>query len=308
VTDNTYRKPTGRSAKTGLWACVVILVSIPAYAQTPPPGFVFKQDLAYGAQSDRQKLDILYPESSKTPLPAIVHIHGGGWYTGGKGGDKTFQLLSQYAEAGYVGVSIAYRFSDEAKFPAAVHDCKLAVRWLRAHASDYGIDPRYIGAIGASAGGHLAAMLAVTTQKDGLEGSGGCERESSEVQAAVAVCAPLNLTVPLSLKLKDQDDPLVVQFLGGSLEAKQSEARRASPIFYVNASTPPIFFLHGTADKRVDPYQSVATAEAMRRVGAPCQLTLVEGGIHGMDIARDEKGVAATLAFFNSHLKPAPAP
>ncbi|MDZ4858175.1 MAG: alpha/beta hydrolase, partial [Candidatus Hydrogenedentes bacterium] len=143
----------------------LIAASIFASAQDAGPGstpetVIFIEDIAYGQESERQRLDILHPDDVRQPRPAIVHIHSGGWYTGGKGGEKTFAMLQAFADAGYVAVSIGYRLSGEAVFPAAVEDCKLAIRWLRANADAHGIDPERIGAIGASAGGHLAAMLA----------------------------------------------------------------------------------------------------------------------------------------------------
>lgn len=269
-----------------------------------PAGFSFEQDVTYGIQSERQRLDILYPTSPGARLPLIVHIHGGGWNLGDKGGERTFQLMRAFAQAGYAAASIGYRFADESPFPAAVEDCKLAVRWFRAHADAYGIDPEHIAAIGGSAGGHLSAMLAVTTSKDGLDGSGGYVSESSAIQAAVVVCGPTNLTIPLCPKYADREDPLVAKFLGGPLPEKRDAARKASPFFYVNESTPPIFLLHGTEDRRVDPSQSTAMADAMRAAGAPYKLSLVEGGIHGMDIARDDEGRAAAIAFFDEHLRP----
>lgn len=270
-------------------SAVLVLLAAASYADAnnagqrdAPPGFAFRQDIVYGPQSERQRLDLLHATDSGAPLPVIVHIHGGGWYTGDKGGDKTFQLMRALSEAGYAVASIAYRLSDDAPFPAAIEDCKLVVRFLRAHAAEYRVDADRIGAIGASAGGHLAAMLAVTTLKDELEGTGGYDDQSSAIQAAVVVCGPTNLTVPLSTKLKDKDDPLVVRFLGGSLAEKQDEARRASPIFYVNKTTPPMFFMHSMEDKRVDPSQSTSMAEAMAKAGARFRIALIADGVHGM--------------------------
>ena len=265
-----------------------------------PAGFGVKEDVTYGTQSEKQRLDIVYPAEGKAALPLVVHFHSGGWYTGGK---SAFQMLNMLAESGYASASVGYRLSDEATFPAAVEDCKLAVRWLRAHAKEYRIDADHIGTIGASAGGHLAAMLAVTTKDDGLEGSGGYNEQSSAVQAAVAVCAPLNLEVPLSLNIQG-DDPVVVRFLGGPLAEKRDAAHRASPIAYVKPTTPPIYLLHGTADKRVHPGQSTAMAEALAKAGVPHEIVIVEGGIHGMGIAREPKAFAALVKFLDAHLKP----
>tara|TARA_R110001592_G_scaffold271668_1_gene538224 strand:- start:1021 stop:1659 length:639 start_codon:yes stop_codon:yes gene_type:complete len=212
-------------------------------------------------------------------------------------------MMDYFAEAGYVVLSIAYRLSDDAKFPAAVEDCKLAVRWLRAHADTYGVNPERIGVIGASAGGHLSAMLAVTGPDDGLEGDGLWQDYSSAVQAAVPVAAPFDLRVPLSLKLADEDDPLVVRFLGGSLEEKAEAARRASPVSYVRKALPPMLILQGTADKRVDRVtQADPMIAALVAAGAPHESIFAEGG-HGMGIAREPAALARILEFFNRQLK-----
>ena len=295
-----------RIAAAFVWCTATFYVAAEEPDAIPAPaGFAVKQDVTYGTQSEKQRLDIMYPAEGKTALPLVVHFHSGGWYTGGK---SAFQMLNMLAEAGYASASIGYRLSDEAPFPAAVEDCKLAVRWLRAHAAEYRIDPDHIGAIGASAGGHLSAMLAVTTKDDGLEGSGGYDDQSSAIQAAVAVCAPLNLEVPLSLTIQG-DDPVVVRFLGGPLAEKREAARRASPIAYVKATTPPIYLLHGTADKRVHSGQSTDMSEALKKAGVPHVIGLVEGGIHGMGIAREPQAFTEIVKFLDTHLKPsAPKP
>ena len=270
----------------------------------PPAGYVVKYDVHYGEISERQKLDIVYPKEPGNPRPAVILIHSGGWYTGGKGGESTFKQMCRFAEEGYVALSIGYRLTDEAVFPAAVEDCKLAVRWLRAHAAEYGVDPTRIAAMGASAGGHLAAMLAVTQPQDGLEGNGGFAAESSAIQAAVPVCAPLDLRVPLSKDLAQTDDPLVVQFLGGPLAEKAEEARRASPLAHVRPGLPPILLVHGSADKRVNPEQTTRMAEALREAGCPHEVIMVEGGKHGMGIAREEPVSSQIIAFLNRYLMP----
>jgi len=288
-----------------LW--VVILSVIPqgaAPAIDVPDGFVFKEDIAYGIDSERQRLDILYPENPETPLPAIIHIHGGGWYTGGKGGERTFNMMRTFAEAGFVSLSIEYRLSDEAPFPAGVEDCKSAIRWLRSHAEEYGIDPTRIGALGASAGGHLSAMLAVTGPEDGFDGDEPDSRFSARIQAAVPICAPLDLRVPISDGMFEGDDPVVVRFLGGPLSEKMDAAKRASPITYVKPGLPPLLLVHGTADRRVHISQSEGMAEALEKVSSSCELLPIEGGNHGMGIVRDEPEVLRRVVeFFERHLK-----
>jgi len=291
----------------GLIAALLLVVAWAAQGQIAvPEGYNFDVDVPYGTASERQRLDILYPATPEGPRPAIVHIHGGGWYTGGKGGEQTFNMMRSFAEAGYVALSMEYRLSDDAKFPAAVEDCKLALRWLRAHAAKYGVDPERIGAIGASAGGHLSAMLAVTGPADGLEGDGPHGDQSSAVQAAVPVAAPFDLRVPLSLKIGD-DDPVVVRFLVGPLADRAEAARRASPIVYVRADLPPMLIVQGTADQRVDRRtQADPMIRALEAAEAPVETIFVEGGNHGMGIAREPVTLAKIQAFFDRNLRPAP--
>lgn len=272
----------------------------------PPDGFVFVANIPYGVASKAQRLDILYPPHAARPLPAIVHIHGGGWYAGGKGGETTLAMLSRFAEAGFVALSIDYRLSGEATFPAAIEDCKQAVRWLRAHAKDYNVDPDRIGAIGGSAGGHLSAMLAVTRPEDGFDRNGRYLEFSSAVQAAVPVCGPMDLRAPLAPERYPDDDPVVVRFLDGPLVKKSEEARRASPIAYGRTDLPPILLVHGDSDNRVVLSQSQSFSNALSAVGAPHELLVVEGGGHGMGIARDEAMLARIVAFFRSHLAATP--
>ncbi|MCC6696484.1 MAG: alpha-L-fucosidase [Candidatus Hydrogenedentes bacterium] len=281
------------------------LAESPDNPPAPPDGYVVEYDVPYGDASERQRLDIVYPEDAAKTRPAVILIHSGGWYTGGKGGESTLKQMYGFAEAGYVALSIGYRLTDEAIFPAAVEDCKLAVRWLRAHANQYGVDVDRVAAMGASAGGHLAAMLAVTQPQDGLEGNGGYASESSAVQAAVPVCAPLDLRVPLSKDLAQTDDPLVVQFLGGPLAEKAEEARRASPLAYVRPGLPPMLLVHGSADKRVNLEHTTRMAEALHEAACPYETIVVEGGKHGMGIAREEPVSSQIIAFLNRYLRPA---
>lgn len=289
-------------------AALLLLALLPAAAQDRPDlegtGLAFDTDVPYGAQSPAQILDILYPaDAAADARPAVVHIHGGGWYTGGKGGQSTFNLLKALADRGYVGVSIAYRLSDEAKFPAAVEDARLAIRWLRANAAAYRIAPDHIGAIGASAGGHLSAMLAVTADAAEFDGAGGLTEHSSAIQAAVPVCGPMDLRQPLSHKLGLENDDVVIRFLGGTPIDLPEPARRASPAAYVRPGLPPMLLIHGTDDRRVELEQSTRFAEALQAAGSPADVIAVQGGKHGMGIAREPEMVQRIIGFFDVHLR-----
>ncbi len=274
-------------------------VQAPAEQQLPE-GHALDTDVPYGVASDRQSLDILYPVHSPELRPAILLFHGGGWYTGGKGGPRTLAMMCAFAEEGYVALSVGYRLSDEAPFPAAVVDCKRAVRWLREHADQYRVDPAHLAAMGASAGGHLSAMLAVTGDEQEFD-DGGYAGQSSAVQAAVLICAPLDLTAPLFKNPPGGDDPAVARFLGVSPASHPEIARRASPLSYVRRDLPPVLIIHGTADERVAPSQSEKMAQALQAVGTPHELILVRGGGHGMGIAREPEVFRQILVFLAEH-------
>src|SRR5215510_9833699 len=176
--------------RTRLWLTRVVFVAvtgslaIASAAAGQESEIRVERDIVYGKgdQMDLQ-LNLAIPKG-KGPFPAVVCIHGGGWYRGQRQ-DMDF-MTELLARRGFVAATVSYRLVSTARFPAQIEDCKAAVRWLRANAAKYHIDPDRIGAIGPSAGGHLACLLGVTEKKDGLEGSGGNPDHSSGVQAVVS--------------------------------------------------------------------------------------------------------------------------
>lgn len=275
-------------------------------ANMVPTGMRFDQDVAYGTQSEAQKLDILYPSTLGAPRPAVFYVHGGGWNGGDKGDDPEMMMdmIKGFAQDGFVAASINYRLDHEASFPAAVEDCKLVVRWLRAHAATYGIDTARIGVVGGSAGGHLAAMLAVTSHDDGLDGAGGYATESAAVQAAASVSGPTDLSVNLRASNPKESARMVSDFLGKAPEQDKNLALRASPIHYVKKNTPPTLYVHCKDDPAIDADQSIRMAEALKKAGAPAQLLMLEGKNHGSDMARTEPVLTELRKFFRATLTP----
>lgn len=216
-------------------------------------------------------LDIYRPLKPITsPTPAVIWIHGGGWSTG----DKYPSTVTLLAKAGFFCVSINYRLSGEAKFPAAVEDCKCAVRWLRANAASFNVDPDAIGVWGGSAGGHLSLMVACADASAGLEGSGGWEGVSSRVQAACSYYGPADLAGIFG-------QSAVNSFIDASLQQDPDAFRRASPIFYVSAADPPLLLVHGNKDFVVPLSQSEAMLEAYQKQGLDARLIEVENAGHG---------------------------
>ncbi len=248
-------------------------------------------------------LDIYRPlQPIATPTPAVVFVHGGGWSQG----DKYPSKVTLLARAGFFCVSINYRLSGEARFPAAVEDAKCAVRWLRANAARYGVDPDAIGAWGSSAGGHLVLMLGCADGSAGLEGSGGWAGVSSRVQAVCDYFGPADLSTAFG-------DTAVPAFLGASLAADPDLYRRASPISYVSADDPPLLMVHGDKDTVVPLGQSQRMLAACQAQGLTARLIVVHNAGHGFNQMGKEpvspppaEYEQAVLDFFVAYLANAP--
>ena len=222
-------------------------------------------------------MDILLPKKpSPAPRPAVLFLHGGGWENGDKEDHTVAALL---ASSGFVAATINYRLSGEATFPAAIEDSKCAVRYLRAQAARYGIDPERIGAMGSSAGGHLAMLVGCADEQAGLEGSGGWQDVSSRVKAVVSYFGPSDFTVE-EAGVETDSVGLVRKFLGGTIEEKPELYRRASPITYISPGTPPLLMIHGDRDNVVPIEQSERMLRAYREVGQSAEMIRVEGAGH----------------------------
>ena len=246
-----------------------------------PQGVVAERDILYttGEEVD-QKLDLYRPASGAGPFPGVVFIHGGAWSSGSK---ADFQRQASYlATQGYVCVSINYRLSQEAPYPAALYDAKAAVRWMRANAAKYGIDPNRIAAAGGSSGGQLVALLGTTGSVKTMEGNAGNPGFSSRVEAVVAF-NPLTDFVSAIEKTENPEavTKAVHAFLGGPLEKVPEVYVEASPIAHVGTDSAPFLLLHGTADTTLPFSQSVEMRDALQSVGVRAELYSAEGGNHG---------------------------
>jgi acetyl esterase/lipase len=251
-------------------------------AEAVPPGITLEKDVVYGKAGDFDLLlDIAYHEKTTPPRPVIVQIHGGGW----GGGSKNYRTALMYAEMGYVGVSINYRLSGNAPFPAGVHDCKAAIRWLRANAAKYGVDPNRIGAIGGSAGGHLVALLATSGGDAYLEGDLGNLKYSSRVQCVIDQWGPTDFLrmddVPGAIHHLGPNSP-ESRWIGGQITEHKEQVRRANPITYVDPDDPPILIIHGEEDYTVIIGQSELLYEALTKAGVETEFVRVKNAGHGL--------------------------
>ena len=268
-----------------------------------PENVTVHRDIAYVTDGhERQKLDLYIPADTGKNLPLIIWVHGGAW----RGGNKTHYTPMAYLSAGYAGASINYRLSQHAIFPAQIEDVKAAVRWLRANAETYHLDPDRFAAWGSSAGGHLVAMLG--TAGDVTEFEVGENLEvSSKVQAVVDYFGPTDFLqmdahrIPDGL-VHDAPDSPESKLVGGPIQTHKDRVAKANPITYVSKDDPPFLIIHGDQDKLVPYHQSVLLKDALEKAGVPVTFYRVEGGGHGW--FRDPKVPELTKAFLEQHLKP----
>ncbi|MCC7409479.1 MAG: alpha/beta hydrolase [Phycisphaeraceae bacterium] len=262
-------------------------------------------DIVYATRPEEElRMDLYVPRRSAGAAPPMVlYIHGGSWRAHSK---DTFEMEWLPADGGLAFAAMNYRFSQKAKFPAQIHDAKAAVRWLRAHAGEYGYAADRLGALGTSAGGHLACLLGVTAGNAQLEGDGPHLDQSSAVHAVVSFFAVTDLPAAGELYErrpgKKPDPPgkePLVSLLGGTVAEKPVLARLASPALQVTSDAPPFMLFHGDADSLCPVDQSIRMHDALRAAGVPCELTIVPGAEHGME---RRPWMPSVLAFFREHL------
>ncbi len=268
-----------------------------------PAGVRLVADQDYvGDRNPRHRLDLLLPEKpvGHKPLPVVAYVHGGGW----RGGDKSSGLprvAGLVASGRYVGVSIGYRLTGEASWPAQIHDCKAAIRWLKAHAKKYRFDPDRIAVFGSSAGGHLVSMLGVSGGVEDLRGRLGPHGKfDSRVAAVVDFFGPTDF-----LKMNDQPGKIDHNaarspeslLVGGAIQEHVDRCRHASPLTYVDSRDAPFLIVHGDRDDVVIFPQSQLLQAALKKAAVPVALVTVKGGGHGVRGRAVEARVREFLEF-----------
>jgi len=244
-----------------------------------PEGVRVERDVVYARYGARElKADLYLPGVGAGPRPAVVYIHGGGWKNGNR--NAFSRQAAHMAGLGYVGMCIEYRLSGEATWPAAIHDSKAAVRYLRAHAEKLKINANKIGAAGGSAGGHLAALLGTTAHLKALEGDGGHARFSSAVQAVAAFNPAVDL-VDFGKRANPNATNSVTEFLGAGYQADRALWELATPITHVSAKSAPTLFLHGDADPTVPYAQSERMAAKLKAAGVRAEIFTAPEAKHG---------------------------
>ena len=244
---------------------------------------------------ERQQLDVFVPEDANQPLPVIVWIHGGSWRSGSK--NQCIPLMVGFHKKGYVIASINYRFVTTDPFPAQIEDCKAAIRFLRANAEKYHIDPNRIAAWGASAGGHLAALLGVNNDELKVFDVGENLDQSSNIQAVCNTFGPMDFNVMLAVGRRNEG------FYGGPVEEKMDLIRKASPALLINNNTAPFLHVHGDKDTVVPLVQSEMMHDALTKAGIYSELIVVKDGEHDSNVLNDTRIIPATDEFLKRTLK-----
>jgi acetyl esterase/lipase len=288
----------------------------PATAMTNPAEWAeaavrVEKNLTYACVGgDKLMLDLAIPPGDG-PFPCIVMLHGGAWQGGsreefssaerGKNGKLGPSWIETIAEKGYVTATIGYRLAPKHKFPAMIEDARAAVRFLRANAKEYRIDAEKLGAIGFSAGGHLALLLGLCDKSAGFD-VGDYPNVSGKIQCIVDFFGPTDLS--LYGASPGLEDGYMVPFLGKECKADPNVYKKASPISYVSKDAPPILLLHGTFDLIVPAKHSEVLLKALTDAGATAELlTFPLAGHGGWDKAEMERAQTAAFQFLDTHLK-----
>lgn len=290
----------------------------PSALPKPPAGVTIERDVAFLPASRIEKLDLYLPTGRPpgTRSPGIVMIHGGGWVGGDKAGGREQSVGVALAQAGYVYATINYQLDPSDRWPTNLRDCKEAVRFLRANADKYGVDAANIGAIGSSAGGHLALMVAYTAGHAEFDAPTADPKIPADVRCVINL---FGVTDVGEWKITDdKGNPLRPKPLPSSLMSAQGggtpeSLKAASPITYASATSPPTLTIHGTADTTVDRDQAKSLEARLAEVGARVhQLILLDGVGHSFDLTKTwEKQplpydlTPIVVGFFDKHLRAA---
>ena len=281
---------------------LALVAGLPLWSQTVPPmpdSVIHDADIEYSNVGGRMAMDIVRPRSPlSAALPVVVMVHGGGFRAGNR--QSYLPMAIKLAQRGYVAATVTYRLAPQHPFPAAVHDVKAAVRFLRANAGKYGIDPERMAALGGSAGGHLVLFLGLTAGVPEFEGTGPNREFSSRVSCVVDYYGPTDFTQSYS-KSVDAAEVLPL-FLGGDLKQKRLEHIRASPLNWVTPNAAPVLAIHGTQDTYVAYEHSVWLIGRLLDAGVPAELDTIPGAGHGFKGADAERADRRAFEYLDRQL------
>lgn len=290
-----------------LLSCSILYTSV-AESASETDGIIAERNIPYVENGHpNQVLDLYLPDPpSGTPLPLMIWIHGGAWFAGSQANPPVLYLVNE----GFAVASIQHRFSSQAIWPAQAHDCKAAIRFLRAHAAEYNLDPNYFGVGGDSSGGHLAAFVGTSGDVSDMEGDLGNTNVSSRVQAVVDWFGPTDLTLmeqqsgPDSLIQHNAPNSPESRLLGGPVQERLELAGTANPLTYVDVDDPPFLIMHGTSDQLVPLGQSVILAKALIDAGVEeVTMQTIAGAGHEGPEFRSEESQQLIKEFLSRKLK-----
>ncbi len=296
---------------------VAVLLSAPepAASEAAEPEITFQRDVTYGTGDGLPlTLNLAMPAKAEETLPAVLIFHGGGWTSGRK--ERHDNMVRYLAHEGYFAATVGYRLANPLKklnfWPAQIEDAKCAVRWLRANAVKYGVDPDRIGCVGFSAGGHLAMLLGTMHGEDGCEGEGGCPEFSSRVKAVVSFFGPTDMgtiTEDMDALRKQTMDEKVREARGRAIGMVlgpefRKDPSRASPLTYVTSDDAPMLLIQGTRDRLVPYGDAKQMVDALTKAKVPGEVVFKIGLGHGWGDPHLTDSVDHTLRFLDRQLRP----
>jgi acetyl esterase/lipase len=299
-----FRRQFLRFASTlSLFSAIALPAAMARGTATTSGGVSEYRDQMYARTPQRNlHADVFVPRNVKSP-PLVVYIHGGGW----KVGDRRSAYAKSFTRHGFAVASIDYRFSSQAVFPAQIHDCKGAIRWLRANAAFFGYDPARIAVMGESAGAHLAVLLGTSAGVKALEGSvGGNLGHSSRVQAVVDYygATDFHLRSRTQPSMTEVPGGTAYDLLGGPVSGNKELARLASGAHFVSRDDPPLLAIHGDADEQVLIDQSERIVDAYLKHGLDTEFLIIHGGAHAGRIYHRGDVRRTVLEFLQNRLNP----
>jgi len=306
-------------------AAVLVAAETPRGLQAGEPRIAVHEDVVFGRGGATElRMDIACPVAPEEPAAGVLVLHGGGWVAGNK--RDFLPIVKLLAEEGFVAATAQYRLARPSikgfgpenpnPWPAQIEDAKCAVRYLRASAKDWHLDPRRIAVMGFSAGGHLAMLLGTMGPEDGLEGSGGHAEQPSTVQAVISFFGPTRMgmarpdvaEIP-NLSAEDKREVLRAQALSAVFGQEfLADPTRASPLRYVDSGDAPMLLFQGTKDHLVDPEHTRLMMDALTEAGVPGKVVFHVGKGHGRGWSDDPLATDSmqdVLEFLNQRLRPA---
>jgi pectinesterase len=266
-----------------------------------PAGVTAREDVVYATAGETELRLDLYQPAGDGPFPAVLVVHGGGWDSGDRTMERPF--AKRLAAAGFVTVPVSYRLGPAGRFPAALHDLKSAVRWLRAHAAELSIDPDAIGAVGGSAGGHLVALLGATNDIPRFEGDGPHRDMRSAVQAVVDIDGLADFTGPELLEQQRTKPSAPTRFLGCTFDENPAAWREASPVTHVGLRSASTLFIKSTSPSPILPgREEMSRRLVMLGIGA--EIVTVENSPHTFWLCDPwfEPTIAETAKYLRKYL------